>query len=94
MNETDFRASLDAEAPPQTLSAALTALWWQRKGNWENAHIAAQSDSGKDAAWVHALLHREEGDLSNAGYWYRRAGKDVFEGSLEAEWDTIVSALC
>lgn len=93
MNKDDFKASLAAASPPESLSPALTALWWQRNGDWEKAHEAAQSDDGADAAWVHALLHREEGDLSNAGYWYRRAKRDVCDASLEDEWEAIVSAL-
>ena len=93
MNEQEFRVSLSGSAPDAGLSAALKALWWQRKGDWDRAHAEAQSDTGAEAAWVHALLHREEGDLGNAGYWYRRANRDVFDGSLEAEWQTIVTAL-
>ena len=93
MNRDDFKASLTADGPPEGVSAALAALWWQRKGDWHRAHEAAQSDDGAEAAWVHALLHREEGDLANAGYWYRRAGKDTRDDSLEAEWEDIVAAL-
>lgn len=93
MRKDDFTASLASDAPPADLSMPLLALWWQRKGDWEKAHDAAQSDDGAEAAWVHALLHREEGDLSNAGYWYRRAKRDVCDDALEAEWESIVSAL-
>jgi hypothetical protein len=88
-----FRASLDAPAPPPGLSAALAALWWDARGEWERAHAAAMRDEGTDAAWVHAYLHRKEGDLSNAGYWYRRAGKPMPKASLDAEWETIAAAL-
>ena len=93
MNEQEFKDSLSGITPDSGLSAALKALWWQRKGNWDRAHSEVQSDNGSEAAWVHALLHREEGDLGNAGYWYRRANRDVFDGSLEAEWETIVKTL-
>jgi len=93
MNRDHFKASLSNAAPPAGLSAALLALWWQRKGDWEQAHEAAQSDESLYAAWVHALLHREEGDLSNAGYWYRRAKRDVCSDPLETEWEAILSAL-
>ena len=93
MNEQEFRGSLSGTAPAAGLSVALQALWWQRKGDWDSAHGEAQSDNGAEAAWVHALLHREEGDLGNAGYWYRCANRDVFDGPLEAEWETIVKAL-
>ena len=72
---------------------ALAALWWQAQGDWARAHEAAQADEGKDAAWVHALLHREEGDLSNADYWYGRAGKRRPAGALREEWEAIAAAL-
>lgn len=89
-----LRASARTEAaPPAGLDAALTALWWQAKGDWTRAHEAAQSDAGRDAAWVHALLHREEGDLANADYWYRRAGRPRPAASLEEEWHAIAAAL-
>ena len=93
MTRDDFKTSLSDAAPPDGLSAPMLALWWQRKGDWERAHQAAQSDESAGAAWVHALLHREEGDLSNAGYWYRRAGKAVSTAPLPQEWDEIAKAL-
>jgi hypothetical protein len=89
----DFRASLADTAPQPTLSPPLAALWWAAKGNWDEAHRIVQAEDGADAAWVHAYLHRLEGDLSNAGYWYRQAGQRVAKDSLEAEWERIVSAL-
>ena len=93
MTKDDFKASLSSASPPAGLSPALLALWWQRKGDWQKAHEAAQSDDGADAAWAHALLHREEGDLANAGYWYRRANRDVRDDPLDVEWEMIVSEL-
>jgi hypothetical protein len=72
------------------LEGALLALWWDAKGDWEKAHEIAQDVSGADGAWVHAYLHRKEGDLGNAAYWYRRAGRDVAVGDLRAEWEGIV----
>ena len=78
------------EAPE---GAALAALWWQAQGDWARAHEAAQADEGAEAAWVHALLHREEGDLGNADYWYRRAGKRRPDGALSDEWAAIAAAL-
>lgn len=93
MTEQEFRGSLGDSEPAADLSPALKALWWQKKGDWERAHGEVQSDESTDGAWVHALLHRVEGDLPNAAYWYRRAGRDVCDGSLEAEWETIVAAL-
>ena len=69
---------------------ALLALWWDGRGDWEKAHAIAQDVAGADGAWVHAYLHRKEGDVGNAGYWYRRAGRDVARGDSGAEWVAIV----
>tara|TARA_R110000868_G_scaffold198745_2_gene445336 strand:+ start:250 stop:492 length:243 start_codon:yes stop_codon:yes gene_type:complete len=65
------------------------ALEEDKSGNWEKAHELIQDLPTNEAAWIHAYLHRKEGDVSNAGYWYRRAGKDFFSGSLEKEWETL-----
>ena len=89
----DFKASLSNTAPASELSAPLAALWWTAKGQWDEAHKIVQDQEGSDAAWVHAYLHRVEGDLGNAGYWYRQAGKPVGTDSLEIEWQRMVSAL-
>ena len=89
----DLRASLSDAAPASTLSPPLAALWWAAKGDWDQAHKIVQDESDRNSAWVHAYLHRVEGDLGNAGYWYRQAGQQVPKGSLEAEWERIVSAL-
>jgi hypothetical protein len=89
----DFRASLKAAAPARELAPPLAALWWAAKGDWDAAHKVVQDEESADAAWVHAYLHRVEGDLGNAGYWYRRADKPAAKDSLEAEWERIVSAL-
>ena len=88
-----FHPSLANAAPPGGLSPALTALWWAKKGDWDKAHKIVMDDDGADAAWVLAYLHRVEGDLPNARYWYRTAGKPEFKGELEAEWEAIVAAL-
>jgi hypothetical protein len=93
MTIEDFQKSLKANEPPSGLSAALTGLWWDAKGNWERAHSHAQDDEGADGAWVHAYLHRKEGDHGNAGYWYRRAGRPFCEKSLPEEWLTITQKL-
>jgi hypothetical protein len=93
MTSDDFRQSLTAAKPPAGLSHALVGLWWDGKGDWKLAHESAQQDEGKDGSWVHAYLHRKEGDQSNAEYWYRRAGKPVCRESLDAEWISIVTAL-
>ncbi len=93
MSAADFKASLAAAAPVQGLAPPLAALWWAAKGDWDAAHKIVQDEDTADAAWVHAYLHRVEGDLGNAGYWYRRSGKPAAKDSLEAEWERIVSAL-
>jgi hypothetical protein len=89
----EFKASVSGAAPARGLDAPLAALWWAAKGNWDAAHKIVQDEASADAAWVHAYLHRVEGDLGNAGYWYRQAGKPVATGSLETEWEGMVSAL-
>ena len=93
MNFNEFRKSISGEAPPEGLSLALAALWWDAKGDWEKAHESAQQDEGPAGAWVHAYLHRKEGDPSNAAYWYQRAGKPVTSRSLTEEWDEITASL-
>jgi hypothetical protein len=77
-------------AGSEELQGALLALWWDSKGNWEKAHEVAQDVAGSDGAWVHAYLHRKEGDEGNAGYWYRRAGRMAAQGDLKLEWEAIV----
>jgi hypothetical protein len=89
----DFKSSLSGISPPAGVSPSLAALWWAGKGDWNKAHEIVQDQSGADAAWVHAYLHRVEGDLDNAGYWYRQARKPVATNPLEAEWEQIASAL-
>ena len=93
MNVAAYIASLDGAAPAPDLSAPLAGLWWAAKGDWDQAHRIVQDDSSRDAAWVHAYLHRVEGDLGNAGYWYRQAGQPVAKDSLEAEWRRIADTL-
>jgi hypothetical protein len=93
MDMIDFKSSLSGISPPPGATASLAALWWSGKGDWNKAHGIVQDESGADAAWVHAYLHRVEGDLGNAGYWYRRAGKAVATIPLETEWEEIASAL-
>jgi hypothetical protein len=93
MTFEEFRNSLVGECPPEALSLPLAALWWDAKGNWGKAHESAQQDEGITGAWVHAYLHRKEGDISNAGYWYRRAGKPQVRTSHDEEWTEIVKSL-
>ena len=89
----EFKASLSDAAPAPELDAPLAALWWASKGEWNQAHKIVQDEPTADAAWVHAHLHRVEGDLGNAGYWYRRAARPVAAGSLDTEWEGIAAAL-
>jgi hypothetical protein len=89
----DFSRSLSGAAPASSLALPLVGLWWAAKGDWDRAHKIVQDDPSAEAAWVHAYLHRVEGDQSNAGYWYRRAGKPIANGSLETEWESIASTL-
>jgi hypothetical protein len=93
VSAAEFKASVSAAASPPQLNAPLAALWWAAKGSWDQAHKIVQDEESSEAAWVHAYLHRIEGDLGNATYWYRRAGKSVANGSLEAEWEAIASTL-
>jgi len=96
MRFADFKHSLlhtHAE-PPAGLSEALRALWHDARGDWAAAHEWAMRSESRAAAWVHAYLHRKEGDLSNAAYWYARALQPVIEAPLEEEWEQIARALC
>src|SRR5262245_41557802 len=89
----DFRHSPAAAAPAPTRAPPLAAFWWAAKGDWDRAHKIVQDEGDANSAWVHAYLHRVEGDLGNAGYWYRQAGQPVAKDSLEAEWERIAAAL-
>ena len=93
MNFAEFTSSIEKQAPPRHLAPPVQALWWAAKGDWDKAHKIVMEEEGADAAWVHAYLHRVEGDLGNAGYWYRRAGRPVASGPLEDEWERIVSTM-
>ena len=88
-----FKESLTSSEPPQDASVYLKALWYDAKGNWENAHNIIQDVEDNNAAWIHAYLHRKEGDNSNADYWYNRAGKKRPLLTLENEWEQIVAAM-
>ena len=89
----EFRTSVTGAAPPVGLAPPLAALWWAAKNDWDKAHKLVQDDAGGSAAWVHAYLHRVEGDLPNARYWYGAAGKPAAAGALDAEWTAIATAL-
>ncbi|MEO6893836.1 MAG: hypothetical protein ABI136_02315 [Ginsengibacter sp.] len=93
MNLHDFKETLLGNSPPHNVSDYLKALWYDAKEDWEKAHLLIQDLDDKNAAWIHAYLHRKEGDISNADYWYRRAGKKRPEISLEKEWEQIAAEL-
>jgi hypothetical protein len=93
MTLQEFRTSLSGDKPPAGLSLALAGLWWDAKGDWKQAHESAQQDEGPAGSWVHAYLRRKEGDLSNAGYWYSRAGKPRSTSPLDEEWRAIAEWL-
>ena len=92
MNLSAFKESLAGKEPPQSTSVYLKALWQDAKGDWDKAHTLIQDVEDKNAAWIHAYLHRKEGDTGNADYWYRRAGKNRPSVSLDKEWEEIVTA--
>lgn len=91
MNFNSFKESLSLTEPSPTLSVYLKALWYDANEEWETAHVLIQDVNDKNAAWIHAYLHRKEGDISNADYWYTRAGKKRPGATLEKEWEEIVS---
>ena len=94
MTFEQFEASISSSsATPPAVAPALVALWHDARGDWRTAHEVAQDVPDPEGAWVHAYLHRKEGDASNAGYWYRRAGKPMASGPLKHEWKEIVRAL-
>jgi hypothetical protein len=94
MTLSEFETSLRRKTPPPSLPPALQALWWDAKGDWKAAHECAQADEGDSSCdWVHAYLHRKEGDASNARYWYRRAGKPAAATGLPEEWRAIAKAM-
>jgi hypothetical protein len=97
MTLEQLRASLSQPEPPAVLPPLLAALWWDAKGDWNQAHKIAQAivqtEESTDAAWVHAYLHRKEGDAANSAYWYSRAHQPRCSLPLDEEWKQIVSAL-
>ena len=93
MTLAEFKRSVSRTKPPSGLEPALAALWWGAKEDWERAHALVMDEGGKACAWVHAYLHRVEGDLANARYWYAQAGQATPSGPLRTEWDSIATAL-
>ena len=93
MQLDEFRGTLKADQPPRGLAAPLRALWYDARDDWKRAHEIVQAERSKAAERVHAYLHRKEGDLANADYWYGRAGAERPRGALEKEWGALVSEL-
>jgi hypothetical protein len=90
---SSFLASIDAETEPSLEAAPLRALWFDARGDWDGAHKCVDVREDKASMWVHAYLHRKEGDLGNAGYWYARAGREPRDCPLAEEWGEIATAL-
>ena len=93
MSLSAFNRSLSGKKPPGGLAPALTALWWAGKNGWDKAHEIVMNEGRADCAWVHAYLHRVEGDLNNAGYRYQRARREAASGDLKTEWTAIAATL-
>jgi hypothetical protein len=93
MNVNEFLASVERDSPPDGLSGSVAALWWDAKGGWAKAHGLVDELESQDGMAVHAYLHRKEGSLSNADYWYARAGRHFHRPGLEDEWNALVAGL-
>ncbi|MBI1776295.1 MAG: hypothetical protein HYR63_13195 [Proteobacteria bacterium] len=93
MDLAAFKKSTARGMPPSGLGSAIEALWWDAKGDWDKAHVCAQAQDDEIGAWVHAYLHRKEGDPQNAGHWYRRAKKKPATTTLDEEWCAIAESL-
>lgn len=91
--ETFLSRAKAGEPAPEELSKPLQALWVEAGGDWDEAHAISQDAGSREGDWVHAYLHRKEGDAGNASYWYSRSGKPFFEGSLDEEWEHLVRSL-
>lgn len=93
MTLQEFKDSIRNPIPPKSLSKNLQALWHDSNDNWDEAHNIVQATSGFDGDWIHAYLHRKEGDLSNASYWYSKVGKTHPNVSLKMEWEELANYL-
>jgi hypothetical protein len=91
MTLQEFKSTLGQSTPPHHLSALLQSLWYDARGDWESAHNLAQDVSSDDGSWVHAYLHRKEGDAANASYWYHRAKRKMPAYPLDKEWEEITA---
>jgi hypothetical protein len=93
MTRDEFEAAVNGDNRPSEEGNAILAMWYDARGDWTSAHTEAQAMDDNTGAWIHAYLHRVEGDLSNAGYWYRRAGRPVCDDPLEEEREEILADL-
>lgn len=93
MQFEEFLKSIDNSTPPAGLPIYIQALWFDAKGDWDKAHHSIDSLNDKNSCWVHAYLHRKEGDIWNADYWYGKAGKQRPAATLKQEWENISRAL-
>ena len=93
MNYSDFIKLTQKETPPDDFNGIRLALWYAMKDNWDMAHNIAQDINTETASWIHAYLHRQEGDIENAHYWYRRSEKEAYSSSLEIELDDIIKSI-
>lgn len=93
MTIAQLKQTLSKSSPPDGLSVYGIALWYDAKGNWEKAHQTIQDITSKEASWIHAYLHRKEGDAWNADYWYSKAGRKRPSISLDEEWQQLAEAL-
>jgi len=93
MQFENFQQSINSTTPPANISVYLLAMWYDAHGDWDKAHNVVDSLDDATACWVHAYLHRKEGDMGNASYWYRRADKKMPAVALQQEWEMIVKAL-
>jgi hypothetical protein len=93
MTLQEFSQSLSSSTPPAALDDLLQALWYDAKDDWNKAHDLVQDLNSSESSWIHAYLHRKEGDLGNASYWYSRAGRSMPQLSLKKEWEEILMTL-
>lgn len=93
MRFDEFQKSLDGSSPPNGISEYLRSLWYDAKGDWNDAHHIIQDIDDKTAAHIHAYLHRKEGDIGNADYWYHQASEKRPDYSLQEEWEQLVKNL-
>ena len=93
MDFEEFKQTISSGHPPADISSYLKALWFDAKGDWEKAHNIVQEGEDNTASWIHAYLHRKEGDVWNANYWYTKAGRRMPGYSLDQEWEEIVKEL-